>query len=136
MITEKSRLGGRFLGFGLFFDRRMIKDILLGFIAVAVTFLFVIILGLIFGASFEFISAEDSVYFLIVIILMLFGAATEELLFRGILFQALLERFGVVVSVSIGSIIFGLIHVVNDSFSLFAFVNIILAGVLLSMMYI
>ncbi|MDA3843726.1 MAG: CPBP family intramembrane metalloprotease, partial [Candidatus Kapabacteria bacterium] len=56
--------------------------------------------------------------------------------FRGILFQALLERFGIVISVSIGSVIFGLIHVVNESFTFFALLNIILAGVLLSMMYI
>ena len=135
-ITEKSRFGGRFLGFGLFFDRNMVKDIFIGFAAVAAAFLSVIILGLIFGASLEFISAENSVYFSIIILLMLFGAAMEELVFRGILFQALLERFGVVVSVTVGSIIFGLIHVVNESFTFFALINIILGGVLLSMMYI
>jgi membrane protease YdiL (CAAX protease family) len=59
------------------------------------------------------------------------SSATEEVMFRGTIFQALLERFGPPVAIISTSILFGVAHLMNPGISILAILNVVLAGILL-----
>ena len=67
--------------------------------------------------------------------LLAIAAASEEALFRGYPFQVIAQRFGPVAATVVGSVAFAWAHDANPSVSIFALVNIFLAGVLLSIAY-
>lgn len=59
----------------------------------------------------------------------------EEILFRGYIFQAMTEGTGKLVATVIFSLLFGLAHAWNPNVSVFGLINVMLAGVLLSIAY-
>ncbi|TEU14265.1 MAG: CPBP family intramembrane metalloprotease [Anaerolineales bacterium] len=61
--------------------------------------------------------------------LFILAGASEEIMFRGYILQNLREWPGTTLAVVISSILFGLVHVLNPNFNLFAALNIALAGV-------
>lgn len=69
------------------------------------------------------------------LLLLLLPAAFEEALFRGYAFQALVDGFGPVPAVLVGSVVFAGAHVWNPHVVPLALLNIFLAGVLLSAAY-
>ena len=68
-------------------------------------------------------------------ILLLFGAAGEEMLFRGYAFQLLIRSLGAFATIIPISVIFGLAHLGNPNASNLAILNTILWGVLLGYAY-
>ena len=62
-------------------------------------------------------------------------AGGEEIVFRGVAFQALYERFGAALTVVLTSLLFAVAHLANPSITFVAVLNIFLAGVLFSLMY-
>ena len=73
--------------------------------------------------------------FLIVSVFFIIAGATEELIFRGFPFQALVHNLGGARAIAITSLIFGLAHLSNPSASIFSTVNTILAGIWLGLAY-
>lgn len=73
--------------------------------------------------------------FLIVFLILLIAGATEELIFRGFPFQALVHNLGGTTAVIITSVLFGLAHLSNPSASAFSTINTILAGAWLGIAY-
>jgi membrane protease YdiL (CAAX protease family) len=73
--------------------------------------------------------------FMIGFLFFLIAGATEELIFRGFPFQALVHNLGGVAAVAITSVVFGLAHLANPSASAFSTINTILAGVWLGLAY-
>jgi uncharacterized protein len=73
--------------------------------------------------------------FAIVCLFFVIAGATEELIFRGFPFQALVHNLGGARAVAITSLFFGLAHVANPSASVFSTINTILAGVWLGVAY-
>lgn len=71
----------------------------------------------------------------IAFLFFLIAGATEELIFRGFPFQALVHNLGGFAAVAITSILFGLAHLANPSASAFSTINTILAGVWLGLAY-
>ncbi len=67
---------------------------------------------------------------------MFFGAAQEEIIFRGFILQSLNMRFSNITSIAFSSILFALVHSLNPYFSFYAAFNTFLAGALLGFMYI
>ncbi|MGH9523448.1 MAG: lysostaphin resistance A-like protein [Terriglobales bacterium] len=67
--------------------------------------------------------------------ILMTGAMTEELMFRGYPFQRLVEAAGSTVAVVLMSALFGLAHLGNPHSSFWAVTNTILVGVLLSLAY-
>jgi len=66
---------------------------------------------------------------------MLLAAAFEEILFRGYLFQRLVDGAGPVVAVAIFSMLFAAAHLANPSTTALSTANTFLSGVLLSVAY-
>jgi membrane protease YdiL (CAAX protease family) len=73
--------------------------------------------------------------FIIVFLFFLIAGATEELIFRGFPFQALVHNLGGAAAVIITSVLFGLAHLSNPSATAFSTINTILAGVWLGLAY-
>ena len=71
-----------------------------------------------------------------VTLLLVVGAASEELLFRGYPFQRLLEGAGIAPAIGISSLVFGYLHLQNPSATALSTANTVLAGILLSLAYI
>lgn len=71
----------------------------------------------------------------IALLFFLIAGATEELIFRGFPFQALVHNLGGAAAVAITSVIFGLAHLANPSATAFSTINTILAGVWLGLAY-
>ncbi len=69
------------------------------------------------------------------VITLLAGAATEEIVMRGYLFQNVEEWLGPVAALLITSFLFGLFHIFNPSANLVAVLNISLSGVVFGYAY-
>lgn len=89
------------------------------------------------------LSVEFNVLTLSDMISVLFGGAAwfliigfgEELLFRGYIFQTLIEGVGAVAATIVISVLFGLAHLSNPNANLLSVLNIVLAGIWLSIAY-
>jgi uncharacterized protein len=68
-------------------------------------------------------------------VFFLFAGFFEELLFRGYIFQTLVEGTNRIIAIAIFSVFFGLGHLANPHISVFSVFNIILAGIFLSLAY-
>jgi membrane protease YdiL (CAAX protease family) len=73
---------------------------------------------------------------LFVSIVLLFGAAGEEMLFRGYLFQVLVKAIGPFATMLPMAVLFGLAHSANLNFTLLALVNTVLWGIVLGYSFI
>ncbi len=73
--------------------------------------------------------------FMIASVFFVLAGATEELIFRGFPFQALVHNLGGARAVAITSLIFGLAHGSNPNASIFSTINTILAGIWLGLAY-
>jgi membrane protease YdiL (CAAX protease family) len=62
-------------------------------------------------------------------------AILEEILFRGILFRLIEEKLGSYIALVISSVIFGFLHLLNDSSALFAAVAISIISIILTAAY-
>ncbi|MDT3741010.1 MAG: type II CAAX endopeptidase family protein [Candidatus Kapabacteria bacterium] len=71
-----------------------------------------------------------------IILLMLISVIIEELIFRGLAFQIIDDKFGKSAAIIITSTLFAAGHFWNPSLSVIGFMNIYLGGVLLALMYI
>jgi membrane protease YdiL (CAAX protease family) len=67
--------------------------------------------------------------------LFAFAGFFEELLFRGYIFQTLVEGTNRIIAIAVFSVFFGLFHLGNPNISVFSVLNIILAGIFLSLAY-
>jgi membrane protease YdiL (CAAX protease family) len=73
--------------------------------------------------------------FIISALFFVIAGSTEELVFRGFPFQALIHNLGGPAAIAITSLIFGLAHVSNPGASLFSTINTMLAGIWLGVAY-
>jgi membrane protease YdiL (CAAX protease family) len=69
------------------------------------------------------------------LVVFLFGAAGEEMIFRGYAFQLLVEKIGPFATVLPVGVIFGLAHASNPNASLLGVLNTVLWGILLGYAY-
>lgn len=139
ILIQTLRAGSRYNAFGLQFDKFTLPDILKGFVIVIGTNALFIVLGLMFGYEYKLSDNFDNYdiytfYFYFGYLFLM--AFSEEIMFRGIIFQSLRERFGNVTSIVIMSIFFSLAHIFNPNVSTMGLINVVLAGIMLSVMYI
>ena len=135
-LIDIFRVGSKPFSFGLLITPNTKKDIKIGELICLVGFSAVILISLIFSNKITFGFQVGFVSFILTTFYILIGAILEELIFRGIVFQALLDRFGVGKAIFISSIVFAIGHFLNPNLSTIGFVNIIIGGVLLSVMFI
>ena len=69
------------------------------------------------------------------LVILAFGAMSEELMFRGYPFQRLVESTGAISAIAIFSALFGAVHLMNPGASAIGFGNTILIGIVLALLY-
>lgn len=67
--------------------------------------------------------------------IFILGAFGEEMLFRGYMFQVLVEGTNKIIAVVIFAVFFGMAHLSNPHVTFFSFINVVLAGIWLSLAY-
>ena len=134
-ILERRSFGS----IGFRFHREWARDFLLGSLMGASALAIVVGIGVGFGAiGFDVLTRNWKSLlagFLVTSAFFVIAGATEELLFRGFPFQALVHNLGAARAITITSILFGLAHISNPSASTFSTINTILAGVWLGLAY-
>lgn len=133
------RAGSSFNAFGLQFDKFAAIDFIKGLLLVLAMNMIFILIGLLMGYEYHLhdnFKTLDYNVFLFYFYYIFLMAFLEEILFRGIIFQTIRERFGDIIAIVVLSIFFSLAHYFNPNISTMGFVNIIVAGILLSVLYI
>ncbi len=135
LLVESGRADSRITGTGFFGGRIMWISLLWGFLLIFVYLIIFFIAVLIAGYEIKYTGISNSGYFLMASGLMIVSATNEELIFRGVIYQALIQKYSWL-NVSIASsLIFALLHFLYVNFSLIAFINIFLASMLLYSAY-
>jgi uncharacterized protein len=71
----------------------------------------------------------------VVLIVLIFGALAEELMFRGYPFQRLEEAIGAIGAIAVFSVLFALVHLSNPGASPLGLLNTVLIGLVLAIAY-
>jgi membrane protease YdiL (CAAX protease family) len=134
-VLERRRLGS--VGFKL--HRRWLRDFALGSLMGAASLAIAVGIAAGVGAlSFDVQTREFASLargFAITSLLFVVAGATEELIFRGFPFQALVHNLGGPRAIVISSLLFGLAHLSNPGASAFSTTNTVLAGTWLGLAY-
>jgi membrane protease YdiL (CAAX protease family) len=69
------------------------------------------------------------------LVVLVFGALAEEMMFRGYPFQRLEEAIGPTGAIGVFSILFGIVHLTNPGASVWGLINTVLIGVVLAIAY-
>lgn len=137
IVIESLRKGSRWYAFGLKIDVLMLKEITWGLILATASILIEILIAISLGGSYSIIiNLPYYDWFLLISLVIFIYSTVEELFFRGILFQALMEKIGEIASTILISSVFSLLHFTNRSFDFILLLNLFLANILLSSMYI
>ncbi len=110
---------------------KFFENFVFGFVLIFVFFLIL----LFFGVSTNFDNFSLSI-FVRSTINIFFSSLNEELIFRGVLFQILLIKKSEPFAISVFSIIFSLAHIFNPAISPISLINIFLASVVISVLFI
>jgi membrane protease YdiL (CAAX protease family) len=135
IIIESLRRDSHFHLFGIMLNPSSHKEFFSGTFLAIFNMLFVALVSLPFTPTIELKYIFNNAYYLFVISTFVF-AFFEELVFRGVLFQSFLEYFGKYITTILFSLAFALVHYYNTDFTVIFFINLVLAGVLFSVMYI
>ncbi|OGU17538.1 MAG: hypothetical protein A2X61_06085 [Ignavibacteria bacterium GWB2_35_12] len=136
ILIETLRGKGKWFTFGILLDKWAIKDIGMGAVLNLFFAFAIFIFATVFSAYSDVSILPKTDIFVYLSLIILIEAIIEELIFRGVIFQAVLDRYGITIAILLNSILFGMGHLANPSINFYAIINIILAGVLFSGMYI
>jgi uncharacterized protein len=137
LALELARSGGSLLSTGLGITPSAVRHVLMGFLIATASLGVVAGVALAMGATFTRSLISESTHDpapFIIIITMIAASVSEELFFRGVVFDAIKERFKPIAALVTTSVLFGLAHTANPGTSVMAIVNVTLAGVLMGFM--
>lgn len=114
--------------------RELSIGMLMGFILIILS---ISILWLAGWASFSFNGFSTSLllYLFSVLVVLVISAAYEEILFRGYIFQSLIEGSNVWITLGIYSLLFGAAHLSNEGITIFSIAVTVFAGVFVGIIY-
>jgi len=135
-LVEMLRQGGSPSTLGFHSSRFTIQEILFGIAISLGTLCLIAIIGILFGATVGQKSYNEGIgSFLVVSLIIVLFATGEEFIFRGVIFQALVQRFNPTLITIITSLLFASAHLFNPHISVVGFINIFLANVLLCSLF-
>lgn len=135
-LVEMLRQGGSPSTLGFHSSRFTIQEILFGIAISLGSLCLIAIIGVFFGATVGQKSYNDGMgSFLVISLIIILFATGEEFIFRGIIFQALLQRFNPTLITVVTSLLFATAHLFNPHISVIGFINIFLANVLLCSLF-
>ena len=146
-LIHKLRIGKSLSDIGLQWNKSVTRNSIDAILLVILTIAIVYIINLLMNNSLYFHNTifmqdfgenyqPDNNYYFYGIANLLILVIIEELVFRGVGFQILIDRFGAGISLIISSLIFTGFHYLNPAISFLGMLNIFLAGLLMGLMYI
>lgn len=126
IFIEKFRANSKWFLIGIFWDSSTNKNMKFLFVLLTATFLFIIIFMLILGAEIRLFKYFDISWLAFIILNLLLLAAIEEITFRGIVFQSLLQTYGLITSSVVISLLFMIVHLPNFGSTFLSGLNIFL----------
>jgi membrane protease YdiL (CAAX protease family) len=121
--------------FGLSISKKSIKNFLLGGLLALFVMMNLLILMYLFNLKIsinEGISFQKILYNLV---LFFFIAFTEELIFRGVVFQTLLYKFNHNIVIILFSLFFSFLHIANPNSGFISTLNIFIAGLIFGFLF-
>lgn len=70
------------------------------------------------------------------ILVLISQSIIEEIIFRGVILKSIMEDYNIISGIIISSVLFTAVHSFNPNISIISFINIFLAGIILSQIYI
>jgi len=136
LIVESGRAESRWFAFGVLPGRWMLKELFIGF-AIAIISI-VIFFGFLYFLGGVLIIAKlpDTGTLTLLLLIIFCSSAAEELIVRGIILQALLDRFGKTMAILTTSFVFGFAHLSNPNLNVIGIINVMIAGIFFSVAYI
>lgn len=134
-LIESLRKEGKFFSWGINISKNTISDAVLSIFSVVICVLLIIAMGILWGGTFRqayIFNYNELTDYLIYCMQIAF---VEEMLFRGLIFQSLIEITGTVTAAILSAFFFMIAHILNPAISIIALVNIFLVGLLFSAMY-
>jgi uncharacterized protein len=127
----------KFADIGLHLSKRIFRDIVVGLILplIILTIIFLILIVIGYGYPSFQISNEIFLNIILSIPYFLLVGFNEEILFRGYIFQRLVEGTGKIFAIICLSLLFGFAHYLNPNINILSLLNIVLAGVFFSIAY-
>lgn len=137
LLIESLRAEGKSYTLGFRVDKHLLIAFLTSLIFCSIIFGSLLIISLIGGADYNYNTEWNhySGYVWNTIILLICYSLTEELIFRGLVFQTLSQRFNPVVITFLSALAFSIAHSLNNWVNLTAYLNIFLAGILFAVFY-
>ena len=135
LLIESLRPNSKSYYIGFFYDIFIRRNLFLITIILFLTFLFLCILLLISEAMPKINSSFDTIAVIVLTIQIFIIAFYEEIIFRGIIFQSLIEKFGEILPTFLLSLVFTLFHLHNPAINLLALINLFLASILFSIIF-
>lgn len=132
------RAESKYNSFGLNFDKFAFKHFFQGKLLVVFCMILFLILGSLLNAKIYYNGLTNTITysFLLFTLQIFFQAASEELMFRGIVFQAFSQKFGNITSAIFLSLVFAALHLMNPNINTISLTNVFLAGIFFSACYI
>ena len=115
--------------------RELVQGLLIGGGMMAIVFVTEYSLGMVVFSLKPLTFSGEARLFCASGVIFVVGAFGEELMFRGYLFQTMIEGSGKLIAVLAFSAFFGLAHTSNPNVTFFSLVNVAFAGVWLSIAY-
>ncbi|MFP4370475.1 MAG: CPBP family intramembrane glutamic endopeptidase [Candidatus Kapaibacterium sp.] len=137
ILVESGRIGGKIMHTGLHFDKFTLPLFLKGFLLALIPIISIGLLSWLFGGRLILnrnFAWDDGYSFLTYFYFL--NAAEEELIFRGIIFQAIISKFNPWLVSFIFSALFSIAHMFNPEIGYIAYINIFLSGLIFCLMYI
>lgn len=129
MIASEEIRGGSYKTLGFTFDSYMLRESLFGLLMGIVPSILLISL---FAMNAWIDLKWNSQFEMASILPIISLAIIEELIFRGIIFQALVERFGMITISLIFALLFSMAHLANPNFEPIAMLNTFLVSLVFS----
>lgn len=136
LMIESWRADSRAFLFGIQLDNHFFKNIFLGLFLVSTAYIVILAVRYFTDSIFTVNPEFTKALLTKTIAICLLVAVYEEIFARGIIFQALIEKFGVYTSSIFVSVIFAILHLFNPSVSIISFSTTFFASIILCAMYI
>lgn len=136
LIIDYFRVESKWFASGIKLDYLALNFIFKGFLYSLIPFLFFLLFKIFIlneKVYFEFPATTEILKYSTA---LLFLALSEELLFRGVIFQSLIEKFNPLIISIIISLVFSFLHLANFNSNSLSTINTFIAGLLFSYMYI
>ena len=134
LFVEAIRQNSKMLYLGFFVDRITLNNLLTITIVSIITLTLYTVIFLIFGV--KPVLTLDSAGIFSVVVILLINAFSEELLFRGVIFQSMLEGLGEITATLVISLLFAALHLLNPYANVLSFINTFLFSLLLCFIFI